>query len=98
MHNIQSFLCENGYVVSEMIREIHQYHLDDRPSLRSANVVLDRVKNVDPPFYNRRLKDSELSHFYGSSNDPMPEYVSKDGYLVFEDGNKIKIETSRKKV
>ena len=98
MHNIQSFLCENGYVVSEMIREIHQYHLVDRPSLRSANVVVDRVKNVDPPFYNRRLKDSELFHFYGSSNDPMPEYVSKDGYLIFEDGNKIKIETSRKKV
>lgn len=92
MYNIQTFLSQQGYVVSEMIREIHQYHLEDRPSMMSSNVVLDRVKNIEPPYFNRRLNDDELSYFYGSSNEPMPEYVSKDGYLVFSDGKKVKVD------
>lgn len=92
MYNIQMFLTANGYAVSEMVREIHQYHLDDRPSLMSSNVVVDRVVNVPPPFANRRLSDSELQHFYGSSEDPMPEYVSSDGCLVYADESRVPME------
>jgi len=91
MYEIQKFLCNQGYVVSEMIREIHQYHLEDRPSLRSSNVVMDRVKNEDPPFSGRRLTDDELLHFYGGSTDPMPEYISKDGFAEFEGGKRMKL-------
>jgi predicted methyltransferase len=91
MYNIQKFLTKNGYVVSEMIREIHQYHLDDRPSLMSSNVVVDRVINVKPPFVKTRIDDKKLSYFYGSSTDPMPEYVSKDGFLVYANGKKRQI-------
>jgi len=87
MFNIQTFLCSQGYVVSEMIREIHQYHLEDRPSLRSANVVVDRVKNVKPPFENRKLKNEELVHFYGSSTELMPDYISKSCKYIFPDGS-----------
>jgi len=95
MYNIQSFLSDYGYVVSEMIREIHQYHLEDRPSLMSSNVVLDRVKNVEPPYCNKRIEDKDMIHFYGSSEEKMPEYISKDGYYVFEDKSKIKINFTR---
>lgn len=91
MYNIQGFLSKQGYVVSEMVREIHQYHLEDRPSLRSANVVLDRVVNVDSPYVKMRLTNKQLEHFYGSKDQPMPEYISKDGYFIFADGTKKKI-------
>jgi predicted methyltransferase len=60
MANIQTFLCECGYVVSEMIREIHQYHLDDRPSLRSSNLVVDRVHNCPVPYSGRQFADNDM--------------------------------------
>jgi len=82
MANIQSFLCENGYVVSEMIREIHQYHLDDRPSLRSCNVVVDRVHNRAAKYAGRRLTDTELRNFYGRSGRLVPDYVNGSGQCV----------------
>ncbi len=91
MFHIQSFLTKNGYVVSEMIREIHQYHLDDRPSLMSSNVVVDRVKNITSSFAGRDLSNEELFHFYGSSTEPIPEYISKDGFLVYADGKRTQI-------
>jgi N4-bis(aminopropyl)spermidine synthase len=86
MANIQSFLSDQGYVVSEMIREIHQYHLDDRPSLRSCNVVVDRVTNKPPKFRGKRIQDEAVKHFYGRTARRMPEYISVKGELVYKDG------------
>lgn len=96
MHNIQNFLCDHGYVISEMVREIHQYHLDDRPSLMSSNVVVDRVKNFESPYKQRRLNDEELVHFYGSSENSMPDYISKEGFMVYPDGKKVEINKHKK--
>lgn len=84
MYNIQKFMNSQGYCVSEMIREIHQYHLDDRPNLRSSNIIFDRVENIQPPYVNKRLEDDELQSFYGSSQRRMPEYVAKDGTFIYD--------------
>jgi N4-bis(aminopropyl)spermidine synthase len=86
MANIQSFLCESGYVVSEMIREIHQYHLDDRPSLRSCNVVLDRVYNKKTKYAGQTLSDESLLNFYGSNTTVIPSYINKNGNFILKDG------------
>jgi predicted methyltransferase len=88
MMNIQAFLCSQGYVVSEMIREIHQYHLEDRPSLRSCNVVVDRVYNRPPLFAGKRIPDEEMTKFYGRTAIRMPEYVSLDAEMIFADATK----------
>jgi N4-bis(aminopropyl)spermidine synthase len=82
MSNIQSFLCDNGYVVSEMIREIHQYHLEDRPSLRSCNLVVDRVHNKRAPYEGKKLEPSAYRHFYGRQDMKVPEYIDLDGMAV----------------
>lgn len=87
MANIQRFLCDHGYVVSEMIREIHQYHLEDRPSLRSCNLVVDRVENKSVPFAGQRLNSNEIQRFYGRSNTPVPERINVFGQAVMEDGS-----------
>lgn len=87
MSSIQSFLCQHGYVVSEMIREIHQYHLEDRPSLMSCNVVVDRVTNHPPPFAGRAIADDEMPKFYGHLDMRMPSYVNASGDFVMDDGS-----------
>lgn len=84
MMNIQKFLTKNGYVVSEMIREVHQYHLENRPSLRSCNLVVDRVYNVTPEYSGIRVDDKELSHFYGRRVTRMPAHIGRDGYIVYK--------------
>lgn len=86
MASIQGFLCEHGYVVSEMVREIHQYHLEDRPSLRSCNVVVDRVKNKPAPYTGRSIPDNEMPNFYGRTKRQMPHHISVEGDLVMDDG------------
>lgn len=89
MANIQGFFCAHGYVVSEMIREIHQYHLDDRPSLKSCNVVVDRVSNKPPPYAGRRFGDSEMTNFYGRRDIRMPSHIDRQGDFVMDDGTKV---------
>jgi len=86
MANIQTFLCQQGYVVSEMVREIHQYHLEDRPSLRSCNLVVDRVTNVAAPFAGTRLSEAEMKNFYGRTPRPVPSYIDIAGNFVQQDG------------
>lgn len=88
MWHIQEFLVNSGYVVSEMVREIHQYHLDDRPSLRSCNMVCDRVKNKPAPFAGKTVDAKTLPHFYGRKERPMPKYISFTGEAVYPDGTR----------
>ena len=91
MTNIQQFLCDHGYVVSEMIREIHQYHLEDRPSLRSCNLVVDRVHNKPPPYGGKTFKPTDFKCFYGRNNMAIPKYIDIAGNGVSDDGSLIKI-------
>lgn len=89
MANIQTFLCACGYVVSEMIREVHQYHLEDRPSLRSCNLVVDRVHNRPVPDARRKVADDAMPNFYGRTPRRMPSYIDKKGNFVMDDGTTI---------
>lgn len=88
MMNIQKFLTEHGYVVSEMIREIHQYHLEDRPSLRSCSIVIDRVINVKSLHQNQRIEDNNVHNFYGRTDMPVPDYISLNAELKYNDEKK----------
>lgn len=87
MANIQKFLCDSGYVVSEMIREIHQYHLDDRPSLRSCNVVVDRVHNRPELYAGQTIPDDKFLNFYGRTQRKVPSHIDLQGNFVMDDGS-----------
>lgn len=86
MANIQPFLIDYGYVITEMIRGLHHYHLEDRPELYSGPVVVDRVTSKDPPYVGRTFSQEELRHFYGSSPKVMPDYINKDGNPIYAEG------------
>jgi predicted methyltransferase len=82
MHRIQEFMCEHGYVVSEMLTEMHLYHLDDRPELRSGTVVFHRVAEASSEYANRAFSTDELALFYGSSVGAFPQGIDVAGNLI----------------
>jgi predicted methyltransferase len=86
MSNIQRFLVQHGYVVSEMIRGVHKYHLENRPDLFSGAIVVDRVDEVAAPYAGQTFAQSALQHFYGSSVTVMPDSISLEGHEVYAKG------------
>lgn len=90
MANIQSFLAENGYVVSEMIRGVHQYHLDDRPELLSGTVVVDRVQKKVPPYKGKTFSQDMLGNFYGTTKRIMPDFIDLNGEPIYRKEKPLK--------
>lgn len=75
LSEIQSFAIEKRYYVQEMQTNLHEYHLDDAPELRSCNLFLrshpDRkVVKVSYPLHQSRLED-----FYGKSQNLRVRHV-----------------------
>jgi predicted methyltransferase len=73
---MQTAALASGFFVQRMIPQLHSYHLDDNPNLRSCNVVLKALPG------NRRSSPSvaitdptRLEHFYGRNNAPKVRYV-----------------------
>jgi len=89
MLNIQDFLVRYGYVVSEMLRGMHSYHLDDNPRLLSGTLVLDRIKYVEPPYRGKVIPYNELKSFYGSAQKNFPDYINKQGKFIYSNGHNV---------
>ena len=85
MHRIQTFMLQHGYVVSGMLTEMHSYHLEDRPRLRSGTVLFSRVEEHTSTHFGTAFDDETLRHFYGSSGAPFPTAVGVDGQLEYDD-------------
>lgn len=71
----QKFALEMGYYVQEMQTNLHEYHLDDAPDLRSCNLFFrshpDRkIPNRSYPLHQQRLED-----FYGKAQNLRVQYV-----------------------
>ena len=71
----QRFALENGFFVQEMQTNLHEYHLDDAPDLKSCNLFFrshpDRVLSAKSyPLYAKRLED-----FYGREQNLRVKYV-----------------------
>lgn len=96
MANIQPFLVQHGYIVTEMIRGVHQYHLEDRPELYSGTVVVDRVNQVDPPYSDRTFQPEDLQQFYGRRARRMPEYIDEQGNSVYAETDSTPTEKQRR--
>jgi len=89
MYEIQSYAIEVGLVISEMLREIHSYHLDDDPNLLSSTLIFERVCNHLTRFQNSVIPLETLRNFYGREVQEIPHYiraVTPNGNLeYFED-------------
>jgi predicted methyltransferase len=68
-------LIESGYIVSEMIPGLHQYHLDDSPGLASCCILIRNVES-NPEFEKSKpLQKKTLQNFYGRNNPLIYRYV-----------------------
>ncbi|MBL1179262.1 bis-aminopropyl spermidine synthase family protein [Pantanalinema sp. GBBB05] len=64
-----------GYVVAEMIPQLHYYHLDDAPDLRSCSCLFRRVDPSCVQTTSEPLEPSRLENFYGRSSPLRFRYV-----------------------
>ena len=86
MFNTQGFLNRNGFVISEMLQQVHGYHLDDDNTLASSVVIVDRVKDAASPWEweGKWIPKTAAPTFYGEAVQEYPRYIEEDGARTFD--------------
>ncbi len=73
--NLQRAALDAGFHVRRMMPQVHSYHLDDAPELRSCNVLLRSVVRPEAPVSSEPIGSERLDHFYGRDATPKVQYV-----------------------
>lgn len=74
--NVQRFALTNGFYISRMQRQLHEYHLDDAPTLKSCNLFLSSQPDEIRARPSEAITDpARLNHFYGKSQGTEVRYV-----------------------
>jgi predicted RNA methylase len=74
--NVQKFVVESGFIVQRMMPQVHSYHLDDAPDLRSCNLLIRGLAGNSVAEHSGPIVDpARLAHFYGRDNGPRVRYV-----------------------
>ncbi len=74
--NVQRSIIGAGFFVQRMMPQLHRYHLDDAPNLRSCNVIIKALPGNEAPGPSAAISDSaRLAHFYGRDNPPRVRYI-----------------------
>lgn len=73
--NLQEAALSAGYHVQRMMTQVHSYHLDDAPDLRSCNVIL-KPTGAGKETTSLAITDpARLKNFYGQDSEPRVRYV-----------------------
>jgi predicted methyltransferase len=84
LRSLQSAALEAGFFVQRMMTQVHSYHLDDAPDLRSCNVLLRAVSGTERVEESMAIVDaSRLEHFYGRGGYPKVRYVRDSARLGY---------------
>ena len=74
--NVQKFSLNQGFFVSKMQSQMHLYHLDDAPDLRSCNLMIRSLPGTVAPGLTLSITELErLDNFYGKGRTPRVRYV-----------------------
>lgn len=68
LRDTQRRAFELGYVVSELLPQLHEYHLDDAPELRSCSCLFRRIDASCMEKESLPLDHSRRDNFYGQSS------------------------------
>lgn len=71
----QKFALEQGFYVQEMQTNLHEYHLDDAPDLKSCNLFFRAHPDRKLPGESHELDGSRLEDFYGKAQHLRVRYV-----------------------
>jgi len=75
LRDTQRRALELGYVVAELLPQLHLYHLDDAPDLRSCSCLFRRIDPSCMQTTSEPLERSRLENFYGKSSPLRFRYV-----------------------
>lgn len=75
LRDTQRRALELGYVVSELMPQLHLYHLDDAPDLRSCSCLFRRIEPGCMQVTSEPLEPARLNNFYGKSSPLRFRYV-----------------------
>jgi predicted methyltransferase len=75
LRDTQHRALELGYVVSELLPQLHSYHLDDAPDLRSCSCLFRRIDPALMQTASEPLELMRLENFYGKSSPLRFRYV-----------------------
>ncbi len=76
LYQVQAFASSCGFYVSRMMPQLHSYHLDDAPELRSCNLIIKaRPSNAEVLGSDPILDDTRLDNFYGRDTTLRVHYV-----------------------
>jgi predicted methyltransferase len=79
----QAFCLESGFMVQQLMPQLHSYHLDDAPNLRSCNVIIKSVQSQQPPVSEAIRDPARLNNFYGRAAYPRVRYVREKVHLDY---------------
>lgn len=86
--SLQKAALEAGFVVRRLMEQVHSYHLDDAPELRSCNVILRSTGQRPDAIPSEAITDpARLKHFYGRDNHPEVRYVRERMRLDYGKAN-----------
>lgn len=78
LSSAQVFASRHGFFVNRMTPNLHAYHLDDDPDLRSCNLLLRSLPNNEMTAPSEPLSDAKmLENFYGAGKEPRVKYVKE---------------------
>lgn len=82
--NVQRFIIGSGFFIQKMMTQLHAYHLDDAPDLRSCNLAIKALPGNHAPGPSVRISDrNRLADFYGRGNQPSVRYVREKKRLDY---------------
>lgn len=82
--SVQRRSGERGFYVARMQPELHLYHLDDAPDLKSCNLLIRSVPSNEPRRQSAPITDeTRLKNFYGRSKAPRVRYIREAKVLNY---------------
>lgn len=86
--NVQRFAINSGFFVQRMQTQLHEYHLDDAPDLKSCNLILRALPSTRAPGPSVEINAPErLNNFYGRDNSPRVRYVVERKRIEYGDAH-----------
>lgn len=72
----QLFSLQNGFFVQRMSSQVHLYHLDDNPELKSCNLYIKALPANSKNLLSEDITDPlRLENFYGRNKLPHIQYI-----------------------
>ncbi len=72
---IQKFALGHGFFVQKMMSQLHEYHLDDAPDLKSCNLLLKAISGAAIQRDSLATPLERRQNFYGRDASPRVRYV-----------------------